>query len=1163
DTAQILDANPAAESYYGYPLATLKAMTMMQINVADEQTIREKIQKILAKEISSCPFKQRLADGTIRDVEVFATAIDYDGQQVLYSAFIDVTDRNRFQAALQEANQELEERVQARTQALEQSRDRLEAIFNHSGDGILLVDTKLRIQQSNYAVGKMFRITDDDFTNQMLSAIIASNDGVELETVVQRIIHFHVTERIEAQGMRADGTQFAAEISIAPINRSDRAVENMVCIIRDISERKQAEAERQQHLALIEDLYNNAPTGYHSTDANNVIIQINDTELKWLGYTRDEVVGKRKSSDFLTPASLERWAESLPLLIEQNEVAGLELELVRKDGTTFWIAGSASAIRDKDGKFLRTRTVVHDITELKQAQNTIAEERNLLRTVIDAVPDYIYVKDTQHRMILNNVSHTQSLGASMPADVIGKTDFDLFPEAMARKFHADEKALLEDGAAIINVEERAVSVDGHEIWALTTKVPLRNIQGELTGLVGITRNIDDLKQKEDALLRSEQQLRESEHMLQLVLDSIPVRVFWKDLNLNYLGCNRLFADDAGLADTNTIIGRSDLDMPWAEEQAEAYRADDRKVIANGVAKLNYEEPQLNSEGKWITLLTSKIPMRDVNNEIVGMLGTYIDITERKDAEEQLRYLASLQAFISDSVVSLDLSLHIQSWNKAAETMFGWQAEEVIGRTLHEIIEIDIPGQEFDEAIQELYKAGYWYGESRIYDRDGTPKNLSSSIGFTRDEAGQPTGFITVHHDISERVRAEQALQQSEEQYRMLAENVKDVIVKLDIEGHVLFATPSTTVMLGYTPDDLNGMNGFSIVHPDDLERVRETLLTAYAAGSTSFQIEERLRHKDGHYIWVDAASNIIYDPDTKMPVETVGVMRDITGRKTTELALRASEERFRLFIESAPIATVISNIDGRIMLLNRAAEQLLGYTQAEIVGQRARILVPNHRDELQQLLFSDHVPGKHGQQTAALELSMQKKDGQMFAAEVQLSQVQIEQETLVMAFVLDITERKKAETTLKQALEKEKELGELKSRFVSMASHQFRTPLTAILASAETLTYYRDRMDDAQIDMRLDRIRNQVAFMKTIMEDVLELARIQANQVRYQPVEGDLDAMCQEIIEDFEHQKAYTGRISYKATPSPLNAKFDPHLMHHLISNLVHNALKYSAAETP
>ena len=359
------------------------------------------------------------------------------------------------------------------------------------------------------------------------------------------------------------------------------------------------------------------------------------------------------------------------------------------------------------------------------------------------------------------------------------------------------------------------------------------------------------------------------------------------------------------------------------------------------------------------------------------------------------------------------------------------------------------------------------------------------------------------------------------------------------------------------------MNGFSIVHPDDLERVRETLLTAYAAGSTSFQIEERLRHKQGHYIWVDAASNIIYDPDTKMPVETVGVMRDITGRKTTELALRASEERFRLFIESAPIATVISNIDGRIMLLNRAAEQLLGYTQAEIVGQRARILVPNHRDELQQLLFSDHVPGKHGQQTAALELSMQKKDGQMFAAEVQLSQVQIEQETLVMAFVLDITERKKAETTLKQALEKEKELGELKSRFVSMASHQFRTPLTAILASAETLTYYRDRMDDAQIDMRLDRIRNQVAFMKTIMEDVLELARIQANQVRYQPVEGDLDAMCQEIIEDFEHQKAYTGRISYKATPSPLNAKFDPHLMHHLISNLVHNALKYSAAETP
>src|SRR5208337_5290507 len=125
--------------------------------------------------------------------------------------------------------------------------------------------------------------------------------------------------------------------------------------------------------------------------------------------------------------------------------------------------------------------------------------------------------------------------------------------------------------------------------------------------------------------RSEEALRESQQMLHSVLDTIPARVFWKDLDLNYLGCNRSFALDAGLQSPEEIVGRNDFEIGWAE-QADLYRSDDRLVLETGIAKLGYEEPQTTPSGDRIWLRTSKVPLFDMKGEIKGVLGTYEDIT---------------------------------------------------------------------------------------------------------------------------------------------------------------------------------------------------------------------------------------------------------------------------------------------------------------------------------------------------------------------------------------------------------------------------------------------------------------------------------------------------------------------------------------------------------
>ena len=140
---------------------------------------------------------------------------------------------------------------------------------------------------------------------------------------------------------------------------------------------------------------------------------------------------------------------------------------------------------------------------------------------------------------------------------------------------------------------------------------------------------------QDELLDSEQKLQETNRMLHLVLDAIPVRVFWKDKNLNYLGCNRVFAMDSGFANPRLVVGKSDHHMPW-KDQVELYRADDAKVMNSGKPKLNYEEPQTTAEGDTIWLRTSKIPLRNSEGEVIGVLGMYEDITNAKKAEHELK-----------------------------------------------------------------------------------------------------------------------------------------------------------------------------------------------------------------------------------------------------------------------------------------------------------------------------------------------------------------------------------------------------------------------------------------------------------------------------------------------------------------------------------------------
>ena len=197
----------------------------------------------------------------------------------------------------------------------------------------------------------------------------------------------------------------------------------------------------------------------------------------------------------------QRVAAEIKQATEQDAPYDTEYQVVWPDGSLHELGSRGKVYRDEEGKPVRMTGVCWDMTAHKRAEEALARERNLLRTLVDNLPDYIFAKDAESRFILNNTAHLRLLRADTQDDVAGKTDYDIFPRQLAAQYFNDEQAIVQSGESLVNREESVVTEQGEKHWLLTTKVPLKDAQGDIAGIVGMSRNITERKQMAEALKR--------------------------------------------------------------------------------------------------------------------------------------------------------------------------------------------------------------------------------------------------------------------------------------------------------------------------------------------------------------------------------------------------------------------------------------------------------------------------------------------------------------------------------------------------------------------------------------------------------------------------------------------------------------------------------------
>ncbi len=401
-----------------------------------------------------------------------------------------------------------------------------------------------------------------------------------------------------------------------------RAVEGLQ---HEAAERERAQSDLEWEKVLLDGLMDAIPDDIYFKDEQGRFLRINRAKAERTGLASpEEAVGKSDRDFFPAEHAAKAWGDERRVMETGEPMVDREERLVWPDGHVSWVSATKVPLRTRNGRVIGTLGVSRDITSHHAMEEELQGERDRLRTLIDNLPDIIFIKDADYCLVTVNQAYVRQFGFTSEADVIGKNDFDFAPPDLAQIYRDDDVRVIREGLTLVNREEEIVSPDGSRIDILTTKVPLRNTRGQIIGLVGICRDITERRQSEVAL-------RQSEWLYHSLVDNLPVYVVRKDLEGRVTYANAALCDLLGRTPDN-VIGKTDYDF-FPPELASKYRGDDQRVIETGEVFVDIEENRSGERASYFEV--RKTPIRDAADRIIGSQAIFWDVTARQQALREL------------------------------------------------------------------------------------------------------------------------------------------------------------------------------------------------------------------------------------------------------------------------------------------------------------------------------------------------------------------------------------------------------------------------------------------------------------------------------------------------------------------------------------------------
>jgi len=504
-------------------------------------------------------------------------------------------------------------------------------------------------------------------------------------------------------------------------------------------------------------------------------------------------------------------------------------------------------------------------------------------------------------------------------------------------------------------------------------------------------------------------------------------------------------------------------------------------------------------------------------------------------------LAAIVRGTTDAIVGKSMDGTITSWNDGAERLYGFTADEMLGKHIATIIPPERLGEE-NLIIEKVHRGEVVpaYLTQRVR-KDGELVDISLTVAPIRDVADVIVGASAIARDIT-------ALQHREAQLTSLIEAAPDAFIVVGATGLIQFVNQQTENLFGYPRIELMGQP-IEMLVPDRARSQHPDLRGSYGVHPIARPMRGRNlsgRRKDGSEFSVDISLTPL---NTSQGLLVAAAVRDATERKE-------AEARFESLLEAAPDAIVVVNDKGVITVANHRATDVFGYAREELIGQPVEMLIPEQNRKRHPGVRRGYVSRPAVRPMGAgLQLWAVRKDGSKFPVDISLSPLETPAGILVSAAVRDITDRVAAEEALRAAKEDAEQANMAKSEFLSRMSHELRTPLTAILGFTELLQI--GGMPADQRDLFVDRSHRAGQHLLTLINDILDISRVEAGSltISLEPVDAaPLVEEATELIVPMAHSR----RIAVANTVHNAVVMADSGRLRQVVLNLLSNAVKYN-----
>ncbi len=987
--------------------------------------------------------------------------------------------------------------------------------------------------------------------------------------------------------VRLDGTVQWIRWEVRPWFHPNGMVGGVGMFSEDITERKLAEEALKERERLLGIVTGSAGVGLVVVNDRYEFLFANDAYARIFGLKATEIVGKR-----VPEIRSDEWKRIQPRLDRALAGERIAYELTIEPTQAFPSQRFFRVIyepRLNDPESVTVAVVVMEITELKRTEMEKRRSGDLLHAVVEGTTDSVFVKDMDGKYLLVNDAAARFMGKPVE-EILGKDDTEFFDAASAQLVMQRDLEAMARGT----FGEEKLTADGATRVFLATKGPFRDEHGQVAGVIGISRDITERKQIEEELHQSQSLLAVACRMGRMGGWSIALPsglVTWSQ------EIRAIF----GLGPAETPSVEEILDF-YAPEYRESFQAALHDCSNQGVAfDLEVQTDQL--DGGWVRIIGEAVQGPDKG--ISAVQGALQNITERKWAEKRLLTQNAVVTILAQATDLLDASGKLL---RAICENMGWDAGDIwlVDLNANALLFVDLwhrdddnfipfaeasrgmrfvrgqglPGKVWEEGrpiwVPDVSDASPFPRAKTAYQAGirgafGFPIKLGNEfigVGQFFSKKNRPPGpeLLEIFDSLSsqigqfiERKRAESGLRL----FRALIDQTSDGIEVIDPEtGRFLDVNEKSCIAHGYTREEYLNLH-VSDVDPNVAAQSWKKLTSEgqmFGPGT----MESSHRRKDGSTFPVEVNFNTIRLDRDYM----VAVVRDITERKrveetlrrfnqeleervndrTAELAMRTRE--FETVVRSIPDTVIRVKSDRTIVFFQKASHD-------EIPGIQGCSGADCGKGDclLCQTIDEAICVGKQGCQ-----------DGGIGIAEMEVPMGVMELRVTALAggdllvLARDISARRKLEKEIINALKYEKNLSEMKSRFISVASHEFRTPITAVAGSVDLLLNYPERLIPAKRIELLNRIAAGADRMKSIVEEVLVLSRADAGKLEVNKGEVELAGLFKDIVEEAEvgDKNRHRFAIEFQGENRPVHT--DAKLLRPIISNLLSNAIRYSPA---